>query len=36
TGADIRVIPFDEKKTDSPCIICKNSGKMEVIFARSY
>ena len=36
TGADIRVIPFDEKKTDSPCIICKNSSKVEVIFARSY
>src|SRR5713226_856799 len=34
TGADIRVIPFDGKCTDSPCIICKKPSQFEVIFAR--
>ncbi len=36
TGADIRVIPFDGKDTNLPCIICKKSGQLEVIFARGY
>lgn len=36
TGADIRVIPFDNDKTDAPCINCKRPGKENVIFARGY
>jgi len=36
TGADIRVIPFDAKKSDSLCVICKNPSKMHVIFGRGY
>jgi len=36
TGADIRVIPFDNSKTDAPCINCKRPGKENVIFARGY
>ena len=36
TGADIRVIPFDNNKTDAPCINCKRPGKENVIFARGY
>lgn len=36
TGADIRVIPFDNTKTDAPCISCKRPGKENVVFARGY
>lgn len=36
TGADIRVIPFDNSKTDAPCVNCKRPGKENVIFARGY
>lgn len=36
TGADIRVIPFDGKRSNLPCIICKNPSKTDVIFARGY
>jgi len=36
TGADIRVIPFDNTKTDAPCVSCKRPGKENVIFARGY
>lgn len=36
TGADIRVIPFDAKKKDVACIVCKDSSKTYAIFARSY
>lgn len=36
TGADIRVIPFDNTKTDLPCIICKKKSKTDAIFARGY
>ncbi|MGH9998776.1 MAG: proline--tRNA ligase [Nitrosopumilaceae archaeon] len=36
TGADIRVIPFDNNKTDAPCVNCKRPGKENVIFARGY
>lgn len=36
TGADIRVIPFENTKTDAPCISCKRPGKENVIFARGY
>ncbi len=36
TGADIRVIPFDGKRSNLPCIVCKNPSKIEVIFARGY
>lgn len=36
TGADIRVIPFDNKKSSEPCIWCKKPSKENVIFARGY
>ncbi len=36
TGADIRVIPFDGKRSNLPCIMCKNSSKTDAIFARGY
>lgn len=36
TGADIRVIPFDNRKTSDPCVNCKKPGKENVIFARGY
>lgn len=36
TGADIRVIPFDNKNSNSPCISCKRSSKENVIFGRGY
>ena len=36
TGADIRVIPFESSKSDSPCISCKRPSKENVIFARGY
>jgi prolyl-tRNA synthetase len=36
TGADIRVIPFNSKKSDAPCILCKKPSKETVIFARGY
>lgn len=36
TGADIRVIPFDNNKKNSLCINCKRPGKENVIFARGY
>jgi prolyl-tRNA synthetase len=36
TGAEIRVIPFDAKNTDSKCIVCGNPSKTFAIFARSY
>jgi prolyl-tRNA synthetase len=36
TGADIRVIPFDRKRSNFPCIICKNPSKTDAIFARGY
>jgi prolyl-tRNA synthetase len=36
TGADIRVIPFDDKRSNLPCVICKNPSKIDVIFARGY
>ena len=36
TGADIRVIPFENSKSDSPCISCKRPSKENVIFARGY
>jgi len=35
TGADIRVIPSDNTKTET-CIYCKNSGTANVLFARGY
>ena len=35
TGADIRVIPSDNTKTET-CIYCKNSGSTNVLFARGY
>ncbi|MGI0079150.1 MAG: proline--tRNA ligase [Nitrososphaerales archaeon] len=36
TGADIRVIPFEQPKELSKCIICGKSGRSEVYFARAY
>lgn len=35
TGADIRVIPYDNTKVET-CIYCKNSGTTNVLFARGY
>lgn len=36
TGADIRVIPFDNKNSNSPCISCKRPSKENVIFGQGY
>lgn len=36
TGADIRVIPFDNKNSNSTCISCKRPSKENVIFGRGY
>ena len=36
TGADIRVIPFDGKRSNAPCIVCKNPSKIDVMFAKGY
>lgn len=36
TGADIRVIPFDGKRSNAPCIVCKNPSKTDAIFAKGY
>jgi len=36
TGADIRVIPFNNKKSSEPCIVCKKPNKENAIFARGY
>lgn len=36
TGADIRVIPFDNNSVSSSCINCKRPSKENVIFARGY
>ncbi|MGQ0638903.1 MAG: proline--tRNA ligase [Nitrososphaerota archaeon] len=36
TGADIRLIPFDNNTVTSRCINCKRPSKENVIFARGY
>ena len=36
TGADIRVIPFDGKRSNAPCIVCKNPSKIDAMFAKGY
>jgi len=36
TGADLRVIPSDNKKNPEICIYCKNTGVTNVLFARGY
>ena len=36
TGADIRLIPFNNNVLDSTCINCKRPSKGNVIFARGY
>ncbi len=36
TGADIRVIPFDNKNSDGKCIFCKSQSISNVILARGY
>jgi len=36
TGADIRVIPFENKNSDGKCIYCKSQSTSNVILARGY
>ena len=36
TGADIRVLPFDNKKPGAPCLVCKKPSKEMAIFGRGY
>ncbi len=36
TGADIRVIPFDAKTSNSSCIVCGTPSKSDAMFARGY
>ncbi len=36
TGAEIRVIPFDDKNEKQKCIICGNVSTSTPIFARGY
>lgn len=36
TGADIRVIPFDGKRSNAPCIVCKSPSKIDAMFAKGY
>jgi len=36
TGADLRVIPFNDQQKSETCIYCKNSGTANVLFARGY
>ena len=36
TGADLRVIPFDNQQKSETCIYCKNSGTTNVLFAHGY
>jgi len=36
TGADIRVIPFEQKDKPAKCIYCGQESKKAVIFARAY
>ncbi|TLY10268.1 MAG: proline--tRNA ligase [Thaumarchaeota archaeon] len=36
TGADIRVIPFEQKDKPAKCIYCGKESKKTVIFARAY
>lgn len=36
TGADIRVIPFEQPATLSNCVVCGKKGKEIVYFARAY
>jgi len=36
TGADLRVIPFDNTQKSETCIYCKNSGTINALFAKGY
>ena len=36
TGADIRVIPFDQRKNDGKCVCCGKQSSSTPIFARGY
>ena len=36
TGADIRLIPFEQYNSDNKCIYCNEHSKKRVIFAKSY
>jgi prolyl-tRNA synthetase len=36
TGADLRVIPFEQKDTPTKCIYCGQESKKAAIFARAY
>ena len=36
TGADIRVLPFDQSSSNGNCIVCNNMAKKIALFARAY
>jgi prolyl-tRNA synthetase len=36
TGADIRVLPFDQSSSNGNCIVCNNIAKKIALFARAY
>ncbi|MDQ3977724.1 MAG: hypothetical protein M3264_14480 [Thermoproteota archaeon] len=36
TGADIRVIPFNQKDKPATCIYCGRESKKAAIYARAY
>jgi len=36
TGADIRLIPFDESNRENKCIYCNMNSKKTVVFAKAY
>ncbi|MFL6482969.1 MAG: proline--tRNA ligase, partial [Nitrososphaera sp.] len=36
TGADIRVIPFDQNQKPAACIYCGRESKKAAIYARAY
>ena len=36
TGANLRVIPFDDTQKSETCIYCKNSGTTNALFAKGY
>ena len=36
TKATIRVLPFDQKTPEAPCVICNEKAKYKAVFARAY
>lgn len=36
TKATIRVLPFDQKTPDTPCVVCNGSAQYTAIFAKAY